>query len=80
MHLTRSCIHLRKSCYFKGKIKSKYNCLCELFKPKIDYRFERLKDKDVNFETRFNHLGSIAGRNGVTEFNWDGNLEDSNEH
>lgn len=43
-------------------------------------RFERLKDKDVNFETRFNHLGSIAGRNGVTEFNWDGNLEDSNEH
>ncbi|KAJ6635297.1 Heparan-sulfate 6-O-sulfotransferase 3-B, partial [Pseudolycoriella hygida] len=27
-------------------------------------RFERLKDKDVHFETRFNHLGSIAGRNG----------------
>ncbi|XP_037040685.1 heparan-sulfate 6-O-sulfotransferase 2 [Bradysia coprophila] len=43
-------------------------------------RFERLKDRDVNFETRFNHLGSIAGRNGVTEFNWDGNLEESNEH
>lgn len=49
-------------------------------KLRVFVRFERLKDKDVNFETRFNHLGSIAGRNGVTEFNWDGNLEDSNEH
>lgn len=40
-------------------------------------RFERLKAKDSNFETRFNHLGNVGSRNGVTEFNWDGNLEDS---
>lgn len=54
--------------------------LLHIFHQYFKTRFERLKDKDVNFETRFNHLGSIAGRNGVTEFNWDGNLEDSNEH
>lgn len=45
------------------------------------HRFERLKRKDPNFEKRYSHLGNMGSRNGVTEFNWDGNLEDvSNEH
>lgn len=45
-------------------------------------RFERLKAKDTNFQVRFNNLGNVGNRNGVTEFNWDGNLDEdsSTEH
>uniref|UniRef100_A0A1Y9H201 Heparan-sulfate 6-O-sulfotransferase n=1 Tax=Anopheles dirus TaxID=7168 RepID=A0A1Y9H201_9DIPT len=45
-------------------------------------RFERLKAKDNDFEVRFAHLGNLGVRNGVTEFNWDSNIDDmpSNEH
>lgn len=40
-------------------------------------RFERLKAKDSNFEQRFAHLGELANlRSGVTEFDWDNNLEE----
>lgn len=40
-------------------------------------RFERLKAKDPNFEERFSHLGLLTGKNGVTEFNWDRNLDET---
>ncbi|XP_059621082.1 heparan-sulfate 6-O-sulfotransferase 2 [Phlebotomus argentipes] len=40
-------------------------------------RFEKLKAKDVDFEVRFAHLGNLGMRNGVTEFNWDSNIEDT---
>ncbi|XP_053657799.1 heparan-sulfate 6-O-sulfotransferase 1 [Anopheles marshallii] len=45
-------------------------------------RFERLKAKDNDFEVRFAHLGNLGVRSGVTEFNWDSNIDDmpSNEH
>ncbi|XP_026466779.1 heparan-sulfate 6-O-sulfotransferase 1-like [Ctenocephalides felis] len=40
-------------------------------------RFEKLKAKDANFEQRFAHLGELANlRSGVTEFDWDNNLEE----
>lgn len=39
-------------------------------------RFERLKAKDTDFELRFANLGNLGIRNGVTEFNWDSNLDD----
>ncbi|CAO1443550.1 unnamed protein product [Diamesa tonsa] len=38
-------------------------------------RFERLKTKDNDFDIRFAHLGNIGIRNGITEFNWDSNLD-----
>ncbi|KAK9879446.1 hypothetical protein WA026_006516 [Henosepilachna vigintioctopunctata] len=34
-------------------------------------RFERLKARDSDFETRFQHLGEIRTKNGETEFDWD---------
>ncbi|XP_068155278.1 heparan-sulfate 6-O-sulfotransferase 1 [Drosophila tropicalis] len=40
-------------------------------------RFERLKAKDTNFEQRYANLGNIYFKQGVTEFNWDSNLEDA---
>uniref|UniRef100_A0A1B0DHJ7 Heparan-sulfate 6-O-sulfotransferase n=1 Tax=Phlebotomus papatasi TaxID=29031 RepID=A0A1B0DHJ7_PHLPP len=40
-------------------------------------RFEKLKAKDADFEVRFAHLGNLGMRNGVTEFNWDSNIEDT---
>ncbi|GAB0094816.1 Heparan-sulfate 6-O-sulfotransferase [Sergentomyia squamirostris] len=41
-------------------------------------RFEKLKAKDADFEVRFAHLGNLGVmRNGVTEFNWDSNIEDT---
>lgn len=48
----------------------------------LAHRFERLKAKDNDFEVRFAHLGNLGVRNGVTEFNWDSNIDDmpSNEH
>lgn len=41
-------------------------------------RFEKLKNRDIDFEQRFKHLGELGGKNGqgmVTEFDWD-RLED----
>lgn len=52
--------------------------LYEFAKQLLFQRFERLKAKDVHFEERFNHLGSLAGKNGVTEFNWERNLDETN--
>lgn len=72
-------MNLLKNYYSKGKIKIFCTKLSIIFW--FYYRFERLKAKDVNFEERFNHLGNVVSKNGVTEFNWDGNLEESsNEH
>jgi hypothetical protein len=42
-------------------------------------RFEKLKAKDNDFEVRFAHLGNIGVRSGVTEFNWDSNIDDTQE-
>lgn len=39
-------------------------------------RFERIKAKDSDFEKRFANLGNLGIRNGVTEFNWDSNMDD----
>lgn len=52
--------------------------LYDFAKKLLFQRFERLKTKDVNFEERFNNLGSIAGKNSATEFNWEKNLDDAN--
>jgi len=38
--------------------------------------FEHLKAKDTNFEQRYANLGNIYFKQGVTEFNWDSNVED----
>uniref|UniRef100_W8C593 Heparan-sulfate 6-O-sulfotransferase n=2 Tax=Ceratitis capitata TaxID=7213 RepID=W8C593_CERCA len=40
-------------------------------------RFERLKAKDNDFEKRFANLGNIYYKQGVTEFNWDSNIDDA---
>ncbi|CAH2229598.1 jg27430 [Pararge aegeria aegeria] len=40
-------------------------------------RFETLKKRDSDFEFRWRHLGEVAPRSGVTEFDWDSNLEDA---
>ncbi|XP_077293829.1 heparan sulfate 6-O-sulfotransferase [Arctopsyche grandis] len=40
-------------------------------------RFEGLKKRDSDFVRRFAHLGEVASRNGVTEFDWDNNVEDN---
>ncbi|XP_034116838.1 heparan-sulfate 6-O-sulfotransferase 1 isoform X1 [Drosophila albomicans] len=40
-------------------------------------RFEHLKAKDAKFEQRFANLGNIYFKQGVTEFNWDSNIEDA---
>ena len=39
-------------------------------------RFERLKAKDADFERRFANLGNINFKQGVTEFNWDSNIDE----
>lgn len=52
--------------------------LYEFAKKLLFQRFERLKAKDANFEERFNNLGNLASKTGVTEFNWDRNLDDAN--
>lgn len=48
----------------------------------MNQRFQRIKSRDANFETRFANLGTLSTRNGVTEFNWDSNLDEitSGEH
>lgn len=40
-------------------------------------RFERLKAKDNDFSVRFAHLGNLGVKNGVTEFNWDSNIDEA---
>ncbi|XP_011182532.2 heparan-sulfate 6-O-sulfotransferase 1 isoform X1 [Zeugodacus cucurbitae] len=40
-------------------------------------KFERLKAKDNDFEKRFANLGNIYYKQGVTEFNWDSNIDDT---
>lgn len=52
--------------------------LYEFAKQLLFKRFEKLKAKDVHFEQRFNHLGLLTSRNGVTEFNWERNLDEIN--
>lgn len=48
-----------------------------LFLLHLLFRFERLKTKDNDFDFRFANLGNLGVRNGVTEFNWDSNLDDA---
>ncbi|XP_013106742.1 heparan-sulfate 6-O-sulfotransferase 2 [Stomoxys calcitrans] len=45
-------------------------------------RFEHLKAKDNDFAKRFANLGNIYYKQGVTEFNWDSNIDEtvSTEH
>lgn len=50
--------------------------LYEFAKNLLFERFAQLKAKDSNFEDHFNHLGVL--RTGVTEFNWDRNIDESN--
>uniref|UniRef100_A0A1Q3G3U9 Heparan-sulfate 6-O-sulfotransferase n=2 Tax=Culex tarsalis TaxID=7177 RepID=A0A1Q3G3U9_CULTA len=40
-------------------------------------RFERLKAKDNDFNVRFAHLGNLGVKSGVTEFNWDSNIDEA---
>lgn len=51
--------------------------LYEFAKKLLFQRFERLKAKDANFDERFSHLGLLTSRNGVTEFNWDRNIDET---
>lgn len=44
-------------------------------KPLCLSRFEALKKRDTDFNYRWRHLGEVS-RTGVTEFDWDSNLED----
>lgn len=50
--------------------------LYEFAKNLLFERFAQLKAKDPNFEEHFNHLGVL--RSGVTEFNWERNIDESN--
>lgn len=43
----------------------------------LNERFEKLKSRDSNFESRFAHLGEILSREGVTDFDWDRLDDDS---
>ncbi|TMW50563.1 hypothetical protein DOY81_004349 [Sarcophaga bullata] len=40
-------------------------------------RFEHLKAKDNDFAKRFANLGNIYYKQGVTEFNWDSNIDET---
>lgn len=51
--------------------------LYEFAKKLLFQRFEKLKAKDTMFEERFNHLGLLGIKNGITEFNWDRNLDET---
>ncbi|KAI8430082.1 hypothetical protein MSG28_000503 [Choristoneura fumiferana] len=51
--------------------------LYEFAKNLMFKRFEALKKRDTDFEYRWRHLGEVAPRSGVTEFDWDSNLEDA---
>lgn len=51
--------------------------LYEFAKKLLFQRFEKLKAKDAHFNERFSHLGLLTGKNGVTEFNWDRNLDET---
>lgn len=39
-------------------------------------RFERLKNRDSDFQVRYEHLGELPNRMGVTVFNWDNVIDD----
>lgn len=39
-------------------------------------RFDKVKSRDEDFETRFKHLGELSVKNGGSEFDWD-NLPDN---
>lgn len=52
--------------------------LYEFAKALLFERFEQLKAKDPHFEERFSHLGLLTDKFGVTEFNWDRNIDESN--
>ncbi|CAH2099665.1 unnamed protein product [Euphydryas editha] len=51
--------------------------LYEFAKHLMFKRFEALKKRDSDFEFRWRHLGEVAPKVGVTEFDWDSNLEDA---
>lgn len=52
--------------------------LYDFAKKLLFQRFERLKAKDPDFEEHFSHLGLLGSKYGVTEFNWERNLDESN--
>lgn len=63
-----------------GKIASLNTLDIELYnfgKKLLQERFEKLKLRDNNFVNRFQHLGEVTNKEGVTEFDWDRLEEDS---
>lgn len=42
----------------------------------LNERFQKLKSRDINFENRYQHLGELQGKDGITEFDWDKLAED----
>ncbi|XP_043273376.1 heparan-sulfate 6-O-sulfotransferase 2 [Venturia canescens] len=42
-------------------------------------RFHRLRDRDLQFEQRFEHLGELPSRQSAMEFNWDSVIEDTTD-
>lgn len=52
--------------------------LYEFAKKLLFERFEQLKSKDPNFDEHFSHLGMLNSKFGVTEFNWDRNIDETN--
>lgn len=50
--------------------------LYEFAKNLLIQRFNRLKERDSNFQERFKHLGQVQ-KNGVIEFDWDKLVEET---
>lgn len=56
----------------------RYGIFLNHFTPfSLSSRFERLKAKDNDFNVRFAHLGNLGIKTGVTEFNWDSNIDEA---
>lgn len=43
----------------------------------LNERFEKLRYRDSNFQNRYQHLGEIPNKDGITEFDWDRLGEDT---
>lgn len=51
--------------------------LYEFAKKLLFERFKKIKERDPNFEQRFQHLGELPYKSGVTDFDWDKLSEDT---
>lgn len=54
-----------------GKLNALDVELYEFAKRLLNERFEKLRSRDGNFESRYQHLGELHGKDGVTEFDFD---------